>query len=68
MASTPALRARPQDSQHALQQTIVDALGDRAATHDAAFRAHAATSACLAATHTAWTRWAEDDGRSELPD
>ncbi|MFD3609999.1 hypothetical protein ACFWXA_18340 [Streptomyces atroolivaceus] len=61
-------RARHLDSQYALQQAIVDALGDDAATHDAAFRAHAATSACLAATHSAWTRWTEDDGRSELPD
>ncbi|QKW18551.1 helix-turn-helix transcriptional regulator [Kitasatospora sp. NA04385] len=35
---------------------------------DAVFRARAATSACLAAMHTALTCWAEDDGRGDLPD
>lgn len=93
MVATPALRARHLDSQYALQQAIVDALGgsgsgpdpdaadpdrgsgpeaDRdpgpAPDPDAAFRAQAATSACLAAMHTALTRWAEDDGRTALPD
>ncbi|MQY10785.1 hypothetical protein SRB5_08980 [Streptomyces sp. RB5] len=68
MVSTPALRARHLDSQYALQQTVVDALGGEAADPDAEFRARAAISACLAATHTALTRWAEDDGRSRLPD
>ncbi|GAA1454356.1 helix-turn-helix domain-containing protein [Nocardiopsis tropica] len=68
MVSTPALRARHLDSQYALQQAIVDALGDDATTHDAAFHAQAATSACLAAMHTALTRWAEDDGQTELPE
>ncbi|MEV6393439.1 helix-turn-helix domain-containing protein [Streptomyces sp. NPDC051907] len=69
MVSTPALRARHLDSQYALQQAVVDALGpDDATAHDAAFRAQAATSACLAAMHTALTRWAEDDGQTELPD
>jgi AcrR family transcriptional regulator len=68
MVSTPALRARHLDSQYALQQAIVDALGDDASTPDAAFRAHAATSACLAAMHTALTRWAEDDGQTALPE
>ncbi|MGW5352454.1 TetR family transcriptional regulator [Streptomyces sp. NPDC004031] len=73
MVATPALRARHLDSQYALQQAIVDALGDTDAhadgtDPDAAFRARAATSACLAAMHTALTRWTEDDGRSSLPD
>ena len=68
MVSTPALRARHLDSQYALQQAVVDALGADTADPEAAFRARAATSACLAAMHTALTRWAEDDGRSALPD
>ncbi|MEU6447486.1 helix-turn-helix domain-containing protein [Streptomyces sp. NPDC046979] len=68
MVSTPALRARHLDSQYALQQAIVDALGDDAAGPDAAFQAQAATSACIAAMHTALTRWVEDDGHTKLPD
>ncbi|MFG1810452.1 TetR/AcrR family transcriptional regulator [Streptomyces sp. NPDC049040] len=68
MVATPALRARYLDSQYALQQAIIEALGDQAADTDTAFRAQAATSACLAAMHTALTRWAEDDGRTELPE
>lgn len=68
MVSTPALRARHLDSQYALQQAIVDALGEDATDGDAAFGAQAATSACLAAMHTALTRWAEDDGRTKLPE
>lgn len=68
MVSTPALRARHLDSQYALQQAIVDALGDDATDPDAAFRAQAATSACMAAMHTALTRWTEDDGHTKLPD
>ncbi|MET7323395.1 helix-turn-helix domain-containing protein [Streptomyces sp. NPDC005549] len=67
MISTPALRARHLDNHYALQQTIVDALGNDAAEPDAAFRARAAAGACLAAMHTALVRWAEDDGRTELP-
>ncbi|KAF2775236.1 MULTISPECIES: TetR/AcrR family transcriptional regulator [unclassified Streptomyces] len=68
MVSTPALRARHLDSQYALQQAIVDALEDDAIGPDAAFRAQAATSACIAAMHTALTRWVEDDGHTKLPD
>ncbi|MFE2104740.1 TetR/AcrR family transcriptional regulator [Kitasatospora sp. NPDC059463] len=64
MITTPALRARHLDNQYALQQTIVAALGD---TEDT-FRAQAATGACLAALHTALVRWAEDDGRTALPE
>ncbi|MCL7364880.1 MULTISPECIES: helix-turn-helix domain-containing protein [Streptomyces] len=67
MISTPALRARHLDSHYALQQAIVDALADDATDPDAAFRARAAAGACLAAMHTALVRWAEDDGRTELP-
>ncbi|GAA3475729.1 hypothetical protein [Streptomyces yanii] len=43
----------------------LDLVGDDATTPDAAFRAQAATSACLAAMHTALTRWAEDDGQTK---
>ncbi|HEY9328689.1 MAG TPA: TetR/AcrR family transcriptional regulator [Streptomyces sp.] len=68
MVATPALRARHLDSQYVLQQAIVDALGEDTTDSDAAFAARAATSACLAAMHTALTRWAEDDGRTDLPE
>ncbi|MCP2357663.1 AcrR family transcriptional regulator [Nonomuraea thailandensis] len=68
MISTPALRARHLDNQYALQQAIIDALGQEAADPETAFQARAAASACLAALHTALVRWAEDDGRSDLPD
>ncbi len=67
MISTPALRARHLDSHYALQQAIVDALTDDATDPDAAFRARAAAGACRAPTHTGLVRWAEDDGRTELP-
>jgi AcrR family transcriptional regulator len=67
MISTPALRAKHLDNHYALQRAIVDALTNDARDPDAAFRAHAAASACLAAMHTALVRWAEDDGRTELP-
>ncbi|MEO3783817.1 helix-turn-helix domain-containing protein [Actinocorallia sp. B10E7] len=68
MISTPALRAKHLDNHYALQQAIVDALGDDATDPEDAFRARAAASACLAALHTALVRWAEDDGRTELPE
>jgi len=67
MISTPALRARHLDNQYALQQAIVDALGDDVCDPDTAFRTQVVTSACLAAMHTALVRWAEDEGRTELP-
>jgi AcrR family transcriptional regulator len=67
MISTPALRAKHLDNQYALQQAIVGAIERDATDPDAAFRAQAAASACLAALHTALVRWAEDDGRTELP-
>lgn len=68
MISTPALRARHLDNHYVLQQAIVDGLGDEAADPDAAFRAEAAASACLAAMHAALVRWARDDGRTDLSD
>ncbi|WP_419999845.1 TetR family transcriptional regulator [Streptomyces boninensis] len=68
MVATPALRARHLDTQYAMQEAIVDALDLDATDAEAEFRARAATSACLAAMHTALTRWAEDDGRTHLPD
>ncbi|MGK5676550.1 TetR/AcrR family transcriptional regulator [Micromonospora sp. URMC 106] len=68
MISTPALRARHLDNHYALQQAIVGALARDATDPDTVFRIRAAASACLAAMHTALVRWAEDDGRTELPD
>jgi AcrR family transcriptional regulator len=68
MISTPALRARHLDNHYVLQQAIVDALARDDTDPDTAFRIRAAASACLAAMHTALVRWAEDDGRTELPD
>lgn len=68
MIAMPALRARHLDNHYALQQAIVGALGGSALDPDAAFRAHAAASACLAVMHTALVCWAEDDGRTELPE
>lgn len=68
MISTPALRARHLDNQYRLQQAIVDALGAEASDPDMAFRAHAAASACLGAMNTALMRWADEDGRSQLPE
>ncbi|RBQ19389.1 TetR family transcriptional regulator [Spongiactinospora rosea] len=67
MISTPALRARHLDNQYALQQAIIGALEDETPDPDTAFQAQAAAGACLAALHTAMVRWAEDDGRTDLP-
>lgn len=68
MISTPALRAKHLDNHYALQQAIVDALGEDATDPDTAFHTRVAASACLAALHTALVHWAENDGRTELPD
>ncbi|MCZ4121016.1 TetR/AcrR family transcriptional regulator [Streptomyces sp. H39-S7] len=68
MITTPALRAKHLDNHYALQQAIVEALASDAADPDATFHAQAAAGACLAAMHTALVRWAEDDGRTALPD
>lgn len=67
MISTPALRARHLDNQYVLQRAIVEGLGDEVEDPEAMFRAQAAASACLAAMHMAVMRWAEDDGRTDLP-
>jgi len=67
MISTPALRARHLDNSYVLQRAIVGALGYDANDPDKLFQAEAAAGACLAALHTAVVRWAEDDGRSDLP-
>jgi AcrR family transcriptional regulator len=67
MISTPALRARHLDSQYATQQAIVGAvLGDET-DPEAEFRAWVAAGACLAALNVATMRWADEDGRSNLP-
>ncbi|MDT0270485.1 helix-turn-helix domain-containing protein [Streptomyces sp. DSM 44915] len=68
MVATPALRARHLEREYAMQQAVVEALGIDPADAEAAFPARAAVSACLAALHTALTRWAEDDGGTELPE
>ncbi|MFI6289886.1 hypothetical protein ACIBCM_35015 [Streptomyces sp. NPDC051018] len=68
MVSTPALWPRQLDSQYALQQAVFEALGGDATDPEAAFHTRAAISAFLAAMHTALARWAEDDGRTKLPD
>ncbi|MFC9605442.1 TetR/AcrR family transcriptional regulator [Streptomyces niveus] len=67
MISTPALRAKHLDNQYVLQRAIVDGLSDEADDPDTLFHAQAAASACLAAMHTAVMRWAEDNGRTNLP-
>ncbi|MFE6774960.1 TetR/AcrR family transcriptional regulator [Streptomyces sp. NPDC057702] len=66
MVSTPALRARHLDSQYALQEAVVQALGPPP-DPETGFRVRAVTSACLAALHTALTHWAAEDGRPDLP-
>ncbi|MEV4727276.1 TetR/AcrR family transcriptional regulator [Micromonospora humida] len=68
MISTPALRARHLDNHYVLQEAIVAGLGDETTDPEAAFRAAAAASACLAVMHTALVRWAQDDGRTDLAD
>lgn len=61
-------RSRHLDNHYALQQAIVGALAPDGTDPDTVFRIRAAAGACLAAMHTALVRWAEDDGRAELPD
>jgi AcrR family transcriptional regulator len=67
MIDTPALRARHLDSQYATQKAIVDALLGDAPDPDAEFRTWVAASTCLAAMHVALMRWAQEDGRPDLP-
>lgn len=64
--STPMLRARQWDGQHALQKAIVEALRGDPPDRDLEFRLWVASGACLAATSAALLRWAEDDGRPDL--
>ncbi|MFJ2832107.1 helix-turn-helix domain-containing protein [Streptomyces sp. NPDC087263] len=68
MIDTPALRARHLDSQFATQKAIGDALLGDAPDPDLEFRVWVAASTCLAAMHVALMRWAQEDGRPDLPD
>lgn len=68
MVATPALRAKHLDNYNALQESIVEALEGDSPDPATAFRARAAAGACLAVMHTALVQWAEDDGRTDLPD
>jgi AcrR family transcriptional regulator len=68
MIDTPALRARHLDSQVATQKAIVDALLGDAPDPESEFRTWVAASTCLAAMHVALMRWAQEDGRPDLPD
>ncbi|MEO3876442.1 helix-turn-helix domain-containing protein [Nonomuraea sp. B12E4] len=67
MIDTPALRARHLDGQFATQKAIVDALLGDAPDPEAEFRTWVAASTCLAAMHVALMRWAQEDGRTDLP-
>jgi AcrR family transcriptional regulator len=67
MISTPALRARHWDSQFATQKAIVDAVCDDPSDPELEFRAWVAAATCLAAMNVALTRWAQQDGRPDLP-
>jgi AcrR family transcriptional regulator len=65
--ATPALRARRWDSLYATQRAIVDALRADPPDPDQEFRLSVAAGACLAAMSAALVRWAEEDGRPDLP-
>ena len=67
MIDTPALRAHHLDSQFATQKAIVDALLGDAPDPELEFRTWVAASTCLAAMHVALMRWAQEDGRPDLP-
>jgi len=67
MIDTPALRARHLDRQFATQKAIVDALLGDAPDPEAEFRTWVAASTCLAAMLVALMRWAQEDGRPDLP-
>jgi len=64
--STPALRARQWDSQHATQKIIVEAFRGDPPDPDLEFRLWVASGACLAAVSAALIRWAEQGGRPDL--
>lgn len=65
--TTPALRARRWDGQHATQKAIVEALRGDEPDPELEFRLWVATGACLAAVSVALLRWAEENGRPDLP-
>jgi AcrR family transcriptional regulator len=65
--TTPALRARRWDGQYATQQAIVEALRGDPPDPEWEFRLRVAAGACLAAMSAALLRWAEEDGRPDLP-
>lgn len=67
MISTPALQARHLDSQYATEIAIVGTLCAGATDPDLEFRVRSTAAACLAATHVALIRWAEGEGRQDLP-
>ncbi|MEV1009539.1 helix-turn-helix domain-containing protein [Streptomyces sp. NPDC049881] len=67
MTDTPALRARHLDGQLATQRAIVAALPAEPDDAEAGFRTWVVAGACLAALHAALTRWAQEDGRQDLP-
>ncbi|MGV9772850.1 TetR/AcrR family transcriptional regulator [Streptosporangium sp. NPDC003464] len=67
MISTPALQARHLDSQYATEIAVVDTLCAGGTDPDLEFRVRSTAAACLAATHVALLRWAEGDGRQDLP-
>ncbi|MEV0825047.1 TetR/AcrR family transcriptional regulator [Nonomuraea rubra] len=67
MIDTPSLRARHLDSQFATQKAIVDALLGDAPDPESEFRTWVAASTCLAAMYVALMRWAQEEGRPDLP-
>jgi AcrR family transcriptional regulator len=67
VSTTPALRARRFDSQYATQLAIVDALRGDSTDPQLQFQLSVAAGACLAAMSAALMRWADEDGRPDLP-
>lgn len=68
MIDTQALRARHLDSQFATQKAIADALLGDAPDPESEFRTWVAASTCMAAMYVALMRWAQEDGRTDLPE
>ena len=68
MIDVQALRARHLDSQFATQKAIADALLGDAPDPELEFRTWVAASTCMAAMYVALMRWAQEDGRPDLPD
>jgi AcrR family transcriptional regulator len=64
--STPTLRARQWDGQHAIQKAIVEKLRGTPPDRDLEFRLWVASGACLAAFSASLLRWAEDGGEGDL--